>query len=109
MATLDRDLSALAMPISELFGKQMRHHANVVKRSTREMGDVLTKKVMTANDRRRLKRQYYPTYPGYYNPVYSGSYYYPAYPGFYNPVGSGSLWAAGGGLVGNTLSFLLGK
>ncbi|CAJ0591791.1 unnamed protein product [Cylicocyclus nassatus] len=44
----------------------------------------------------RFKRQY-----GYYGA--------PAYPGYYNPLGTGSAWAAGGGVVGNTLSFLVGK
>ncbi|KIH57564.1 hypothetical protein ANCDUO_12243 [Ancylostoma duodenale] len=35
-------------------------------------------------------------------------YYYGGYPAYYNPIGTGSAWAAGGGLIGNTLSFLVG-
>ncbi|KAL6741959.1 hypothetical protein Aduo_015164 [Ancylostoma duodenale] len=35
-------------------------------------------------------------------------YYYGGYPGYYNPIGTGFAWAAGGGLIGNTLSFLVG-
>ncbi|EPB68881.1 hypothetical protein ANCCEY_12018 [Ancylostoma ceylanicum] len=48
--------------------------------------------------------------PAYPPPYYQGSYpyYYGGYPGYYNPIGTGSAWAAGGGLVGNTLSFLVG-
>ncbi|KAK5983521.1 hypothetical protein GCK32_001136 [Trichostrongylus colubriformis] len=45
---------------------------------------------------RRVKRQYY--YGGY------GGYPY----GYSNPVGTGSPWALGGGLIGNTISFLVG-
>ncbi|VDN23082.1 unnamed protein product [Cylicostephanus goldi] len=78
-----------------------------------------SKRSKFTNVRKRAKRQFF--FPGYYNPYNSfGNYYYPSYPGFYNsyyypsysyfnPLGTGSLWAAGGGLLGNTLSFFIGK
>ncbi|VDM82752.1 unnamed protein product [Strongylus vulgaris] len=45
-------------------------------------------------------------------PVYVPHRYYygPDYEyGYYNPLGTGSAWAAGGGVVGNTLALLVGK
>ncbi|KAF1751267.1 hypothetical protein GCK72_017821 [Caenorhabditis remanei] len=84
----------------------------------------------------RVRRQYpygmgnYGAYNGMYNNMYSGyggysPYSYAGYTGYQYPytngifplqggyypgsiVGSGSIWAAGGGLVGNMLSFLVG-
>ncbi|WKY11133.1 hypothetical protein Q1695_003019 [Nippostrongylus brasiliensis] len=52
---------------------------------------------------------YYPYIPPAYPPppyYYSRPYNYNPY--YYNSVGSGSLWAAGGGLLGNSLAFFLG-
>ncbi|CAI4222780.1 unnamed protein product [Auanema sp. JU1783] len=52
---------------------------------------------------------YGPTYgydSTYAYPSYS---YYPSYNSYYAPsLGSGSYWAAGGGLVGNVVSFFIG-
>ncbi|ETN82147.1 hypothetical protein NECAME_08138 [Necator americanus] len=59
--------------------------------SDAKMDEFSVSNSIATNGRARSKRQYQ-----YYNP------------GYYNPLGTGSAWAAGGGVIGNTLSFLVG-
>ncbi|CAJ0591793.1 unnamed protein product [Cylicocyclus nassatus] len=99
--------------------QQKRRSGKVSRSINQKFIDFSAKQSTIGKVRNRVKRQFF--FPGYYNSYNSfGNYYYPSYPGYFNsyyypsysyfnPLGTGSLWAAGGGLLGNTLSFFIGK